>query len=124
MSSEIRITVAVLSVPGYAFPMPASCPDYTSGAYCRQVTIQKILAPSIRRAYGAPMKLADWLEWKAVDQTEFASRIGVTQSTVSRYVSGALSPKPAVVRKILEQTGGEVRPIDLLPPVAEDTSRG
>lgn len=53
------------------------------------------------------MTLADYLAREKIVDADFATRIGVERSTVTRLRAGQI-PKPDVMRKIVEQTGGEV----------------
>ena len=57
------------------------------------------------------MTLDDYL--KNTDQTEdaFARLVGVSQPAVHRYRNGRV-PTPEVMRKIVEQTAGQVTPND------------
>lgn len=62
--------------------------------------------------YDAGMKLAQYLDTKGISQTEFASRIGVTQVAVSRYVSGDRTPSLRLILRIEKVTKGAVKPKD------------
>ena len=54
------------------------------------------------------MKLDDFLVAKGVNLTAFADRIGVSQSSLSRYISGATVPTVLVAERIKEASGGLV----------------
>ena len=54
------------------------------------------------------MNLADFLVAKGVSQTAFADRIGVSQPSLSRYISGATVPNVLVAERIKAASGGLV----------------
>ena len=54
------------------------------------------------------MKLKEYLAQFAVKQKDFARNIGVSEVAVTNYLSGNRYPKPYVMRKIFEATGGLV----------------
>ena len=54
------------------------------------------------------MKLRTYLQSHQIRQDEFAARIGVTQSYVSRLVRGAQLPSRRLVRRIAEETDNKV----------------
>ena len=54
------------------------------------------------------MKLKEYLALNAVKQKDFARNIGVSEVAVTNYLSGNRFPKPYVMRKIFEATGGLV----------------
>ena len=58
---------------------------------------------------GRMMKLSQWLDTNGLTQIAFAARLGVPQSSVSRWCSGAI-PSPNNIRRIAEVTGGQVAP--------------
>lgn len=64
------------------------------------------------------MKLADYLSSTGVTQADFAQRIGVHQSAVTRYVAGHRIPKPQTAMKITKATGGAVTIEDLFDVTA------
>lgn len=43
-----------------------------------------------------------------ISHAAFGERVGVTQATINRYVSGARFPAPDMIRKIEEATSGAV----------------
>lgn len=55
------------------------------------------------------MTLDKWLKANGMTQAMFADRIGVPQSTVSRWCNGSL-PKPRHISDIADETKGEVGP--------------
>ncbi|AGF74117.1 putative transcriptional regulator [Bartonella australis AUST/NH1] len=57
-------------------------------------------------------KLKSYLEQNKLSQAKFGQQVGVSQSTVNRYLRGLRFPEPEVVLKIEEATGGVVRPVD------------
>ena len=54
------------------------------------------------------MKLDDFLVAKGFSQTAFADRIGVSQPSLSRYISGASVPNVLVAERIKAASGGLV----------------
>jgi transcriptional regulator with XRE-family HTH domain len=58
------------------------------------------------------MKLADYLTTTSTSHAAFASRIGVSQATVSRYAAGNRIPGPSQMARIVEATDGTVLPND------------
>lgn len=54
------------------------------------------------------MKLKNYLAMSAVKQKDFAEKIGVSEVAVTNYCYGNRVPKPPVMRKIFEATGGLV----------------
>lgn len=54
------------------------------------------------------MKLNDWIIKSEITNAEFASKVGVTRQAMWRYRMGERMPKPAVIAKIHEVTGGAV----------------
>lgn len=63
------------------------------------------------------MKLADYLTTNRETFAAFARRIGVANAkVVQRYANGERVPQPDIMRRIVEATGGLVRPDDFYPP--------
>ena len=60
------------------------------------------------------MTLLDYLQKHGLSQQALGDRLGLTQSTISRYVSGERMPKREHLRRIMEETGGLVTPTDFL----------
>lgn len=60
------------------------------------------------------MTLSEYLSRHGLHQQAFAERVGLTQSTISRYVSGERMPKRQHLRRIMEETRGLVTPTDFL----------
>jgi transcriptional regulator with XRE-family HTH domain len=58
------------------------------------------------------MKLQIYLEEASITQEQFASSLGVTQASVSRWVQGKKLPRPDAMRRISEATSGKVSPDD------------
>ena len=63
-------------------------------------------------------KLGKYLKDQRLTQAEFALRIGVRQSSVSKMVSGDASPSLEVAIKIEDETGGEVGVREWVPSAA------
>ena len=58
------------------------------------------------------MTLKAYLSEKGLTYAAFALRIGVTTTAAWRYAAGVRVPRPAVMRRIVEATDGEVGPAD------------
>ena len=58
------------------------------------------------------MKLAQYMKRKRMRQAQMAALIGVNVSTVSRLMRGLCVPERATMKRILEATGGKVKPND------------
>lgn len=60
------------------------------------------------------MKLADWLDREKVKRVDFAGRIGVSPQSITGYCDGEFEPRKEVMKRIFEETRGEVTPIDFM----------
>ena len=60
------------------------------------------------------MTLAEYLQQHDLTATSFAEQIGVATGSVSRYASGHRHPRPTIMRRIVQVTGGAVGPQDFL----------
>jgi len=58
------------------------------------------------------MKLKTYLEKERMTASEFAERIGVFPSTITRAVKGEAMPSPKLMKQIMDATAGEVSPND------------
>lgn len=58
------------------------------------------------------MKLKDYLDGQGVTYEAFAGLIGVTTKAAWRYAHGERVPRPAIMHRIVEATGGAVQPQD------------
>jgi transcriptional regulator with XRE-family HTH domain len=58
------------------------------------------------------MKLRTYLDKHKLSYAAFGEKIGVSYITVYRYVSGRSLPGKRVMAKIMESTGGSVKPND------------
>ena len=54
------------------------------------------------------MKLEDWLKKYEWEQKEFAKKLGVTPSSVCKYVNGTRLPHIKIIRKIAKLTDHKV----------------
>ena len=54
------------------------------------------------------MTLLEWLQGQNLRDAEFAEKIGVEWQTVQKYRKGQRIPRPDIMKKIAEQTGGKV----------------
>lgn len=57
-----------------------------------------------------------------VSQAELAEMAGVTQSTVSRWERGELSPTLDEVARIIAASAGRLRPSDFLPALTTEVA--
>jgi transcriptional regulator with XRE-family HTH domain len=65
------------------------------------------------------MKLGDYLRERNITLEAFGGRIGVDESTVSRYVTGERVPRPLIMAEIIRETGGLVTANDFVPARSE-----
>lgn len=59
------------------------------------------------------MTLKDYLERQSLSEKAFAATVGADQSTIHRVKTGALVPRPDLMKRIVEATQGDVTPNDL-----------
>ena len=64
--------------------------------------------------YITGMKLAEWMEWKAVSDKALASRVGVARASISRLRRGKMNPSMELARRLYAATDGAVQPNDLV----------
>ncbi len=62
--------------------------------------------------YRLSMKLKDYMTLRKLTTVQMAAQLGVSHVAVVRYTTGGRVPTPKIMRKIIEVTGGEVRPDD------------
>lgn len=60
------------------------------------------------------MILSDYLNQHDVSDRAFAERIGVSRQALHRYRTGQRTPKPPVMKRIREATGGAVAADDFI----------
>lgn len=60
------------------------------------------------------MKLDAWINDVGTTAAAFSQRVGVSHSTVSRWLSGKVLPSPRTMRLITAATDGLVTPNDML----------
>lgn len=60
------------------------------------------------------MNISEYLELHNQTEEFFAGRIGVSQPTVNRYVTGKRKPNGCIMQKIFSVTNGEVSPNDFI----------
>jgi len=58
------------------------------------------------------MRLIDWISREKVTPSQFASRIGVTQAAMHRYLHARRIPTRAIMLRIYDATDGKVAPND------------
>lgn len=54
------------------------------------------------------MTLREYLSKHQISESNFAKLIETSQAAVHRYCRGTRMPKPPIMRKIIEETGGKV----------------
>lgn len=64
------------------------------------------------------MKLGPYLSKEKITPGVFAEKIGVSVQAVHRYIADDRVPKLDVMKRIVEQTGGQVQPNDFFDRVA------
>ena len=64
------------------------------------------------------MKLSDYIKEKQIEKRELASRIGVSFTSLGRYLAGTRRPEWNVMARIARVTGGQVMPNDFLDEAA------
>lgn len=67
------------------------------------------------------MQLFEYMITRDVSQSSLAKRIGVSQPTLSRYVSGDVLPNVVTALKIQQVTSGDV-PVEAWLTVKEDVA--
>jgi transcriptional regulator with XRE-family HTH domain len=65
------------------------------------------------------MKLADYIAKKNLKPANFADRLGVPASTVTRWLNGERTPSLASMAAITKATNGKVTSKDFLAPAKE-----
>lgn len=65
------------------------------------------------------MTLDEYLRHTGRTRAEFARTIGITGQAVAYYIAGKRHPRPAIMRRIVAATEGEVRPDDFLAAVED-----
>ncbi len=61
-----------------------------------------------------PMTLRDWLEKNRVSRADFAKRVGVSDVQITRVINGDRQASLKLALAIERETGGIVRPRDLM----------
>lgn len=70
------------------------------------------------------MKLESYLRLQKITVPTFAKQLGVrSRMTVHRYVTGERLPRPAIMNKISEITGGLVQPSDFYATITNPTTK-
>jgi len=67
--------------------------------------------------------LSIYLTKHKITQIEFARALGVTQQAVCNWLSGARTPRPAQMLKILKATDGLITPNDFLSPEPKEAAQ-
>src|SRR5271166_4917282 len=67
------------------------------------------------------MELSTYLNQTGKSPASFAAEIGVSATTVYRYILGDRTPRREVLQRILHQTGGLVRPDDFFSTPGAET---
>lgn len=64
------------------------------------------------------MRLKTYLHLNKLSVAAFAERIGMSPSVVCRYSNGRIIPRPGVMQRIYDVTGGQVTFADFYDPDA------
>jgi DNA-binding transcriptional regulator YdaS (Cro superfamily) len=75
----------------------------------------KGLTGNVHGAYNLPMKLADYLSLKGLNDAEFAEMIGRHRASVTRYRNGRTRPDWDAIAVIERVTAGAVTAADFVP---------
>ena len=62
------------------------------------------------------MKIADWLFENSRTPQEIRLILGVSRSTLQRYLTNQRIPQPHILQKIIEATNGQVQLVDFQDP--------
>jgi DNA-binding transcriptional regulator YiaG len=65
------------------------------------------------------MKLTKYLEREGLSPEQFAARLGVHRTTITRYLNGTRRPNRRQERLLMQVTGGSVTPMDFMDPLSE-----
>jgi transcriptional regulator with XRE-family HTH domain len=60
------------------------------------------------------MKLDRYLELTKQTRADFAQLVGVTEVSLSRYITGNRIPRPSLLKKIAQASAGAVMPNDFV----------
>lgn len=60
------------------------------------------------------MLLSEWMQESGVNDQALSERIGVSRSAVTQYRLGDRMPRPEIMVKLVEETGSQVSPMDLI----------
>ena len=61
------------------------------------------------------MTLKEYFVENGIKQSWLAHKVGVSDSTMSGYVNGTITPSAMVIARIVKVTRNKVRPADLWP---------
>ncbi len=70
------------------------------------------------------MNLGDFLKEQGLTISEFAEMVGVAEASMSRYAAGKRIPRPDILRRIAEASGGRVQANDFFADPAEAAVSG
>lgn len=65
------------------------------------------------------MQITDWLTKNDISDAAFAERIAVSRQALWRYKSGERIPRPNIMKRIQQETGGQVQPADFFGSASE-----
>lgn len=68
------------------------------------------------------MKLNSWMEREKLGNEAMGALIGVHPVSVSKYRQGKMVPRPGLMAKIIELTGGDVTANDFFAPHHQPTA--
>lgn len=65
------------------------------------------------------MRIDEYLKDSGLSLSAFARKAGVSEAAMSRYAAGKRMPRPAVLRRIVEASGGRIQANDILAAMGE-----
>ena len=60
------------------------------------------------------MNLSEWLDWKGINRSEFAKRVGVSPAAITGWCDGTFWITKDNAQRIYDETDGAVTPTDLM----------
>lgn len=69
------------------------------------------------------MDLRTYLDTSGVDEAAFATRLEVTKEAVRLWLTGERTPRPKMLRRILEKTDGRVTANDFVNAMRRESAQ-
>jgi transcriptional regulator with XRE-family HTH domain len=64
------------------------------------------------------MKLSEYLKAKNINAAQFAARVGMDKSAITRILKGERTPRRSTINTIIQATSGEVTAADIFAEAA------